>query len=282
MKRFDNYLKAERNLSTRTIENYEDTIRQFSKFTNDIYNASTCEVRNYILFMSEHNYKARSINAKLSALRTFYKNAMLDNLCSKNPCENLQRLKEEKPLPRFIEQSTMNEILNSLSYDSFQHARKAIIVEILWQCGVRASELCSISVNDINFERMYIKINGKGRKQRFVPYGENLEKSILNYMKWRETINGKSENLLITKQGEALEPFQMRIILRQALIKFVPVELCHPHVLRHSFATAMLNNGANIEIIALLLGHSSVATTEIYTHTSINYLKNQYKNLQSC
>lgn len=276
MNNFKDYLRIERRLSENTINSYCSVIMSFEK-RYDAISASQTDVRKWLRELALQGLSARSINQHLSALRTYMRYLQLCNSRTDAATSNIFNMKMTKNLPLFIPAIKMNEICRKLEWDSFQHARRSLVVELLWATGLRASECCNLCYSDLDLQQDVLKIVGKGRKQRLIPFSDMLKQKIEIYTNFRLNINANVTNIFITKDGKELQPFQLRIILRQILSKFVDEKYCHPHVLRHSFATSLMNGGARLEAISLLLGHASIETTQIYEHVAINYLKQEYQ-----
>lgn len=268
------------NYSAKTCQCYRQDLTDFFRFVGD--NEVTSKViAEYIAFKRENGCCAASVNRYISAIRSYYDYCCRFEGCALNPAAGIRNIKTEKRLPLFITENVMNDLLdNRLRRDTFKRYRTYIVILVFYHTGIRCSELANIKDLDINYYKRYIKIFGKGRKERLVPFGDELAYHLREFTKMRDAELGTSDGHLFTDiHGKGLSGFQIRIITKQALLRVVPAKFAHPHVLRHTFATAMMNHGAKIENVALLLGHESVDTTTIYEHVSINYLQSIHKQV---
>ena len=283
--RFIEYLRYEQNRSELTVARYERSLRDFESYFKGI-DASMAwttidadVVRNWLETLVDKGHKATSVNADLSALRSFYRFALSRKLVERDPVHGLTGPKKQKPLPQFMRENEMDKLLDQEEWsDTYKDVRARTIILLLYETGIRRSELTGLNDHDIDFEARQLKVTGKRDKQRIVPFGEELATELQRYIEVRDQeMEKKSTALFLNKHGERMTGCQVYSIVREELSKVTTMKKRSPHVLRHTFATAMLNNGAGLESIKNLLGHESVSTTEIYTHTTFEQLKRVYK-----
>ena len=286
VERFFEYMRYERNKSPRTVQEYRDDLRMFESFCKNRDNQISWEsvdsdlIRDWIESMMDRGHAATSVNRRLSALRSFFRWALSRKLVVKDPAHAIVGPKKNKPLPVFVKEQDMNRLLDNgeMWDESFQSLRARTLIILLYQTGIRVSELTSMDTTSVSLNERYIKVRGKGNKERVVPFGSELKADLENYLKQRSNLIGKDDGpLFISDKCLRMSTDQVRKIVKDNLAKVTTQKKRSPHVLRHSFATAMLNNGAGIESVKKLLGHAKVATTEIYTHTTFEQLKRIYK-----
>lgn len=282
---FLHYLRYERNYSEKTIVSYGIDLREFQGYLNEVdgelklENVDSDIVRGWIVKLMEGGMSGASVNRKLSALRTFYKYLLKKKMIMVNPMSIVKGPKRNKPLPTFVREGDMDRLLDSGFFDdSFEGIRDELIMAVFYETGVRLSELISLNDADIDLFSNVMKVTGKRNKQRLIPFGEKLKNAIRSYVECRNVAVGCScEAFFVRKNGKRLYQMMVYRLVKQNLSKVVALKKRSPHVLRHSFATAMLNNNAELEAVKELLGHESVTTTEIYTHTTFEELKKVYK-----
>ena len=282
---FLNFLQFEKNYSEKTINSYRVDLIQLEEYIkNDSEELTLTEVdadiiRQWIIDLTKKGYTTSSVNRKLSSLRSFYKFLLLKQEIIKDPTRKINGPKKKKPLPIFLKEKEINKILEETNFkEGFIGIRDQMIVEMFYATGIRLSELIGLDNKDINFEDSLIKVKGKRNKERLIPFGDELKESMLRYISVRdETITVKSEAFFIKENGERLYNALVERLVKRQLSKVVTLKKKSPHVLRHTFATAMLNNEANLNAIKEILGHTSLAATEVYTHTTFEELKNIYK-----
>lgn len=285
---FLDYLRAERNDSPFTVEYYGYDLAEFRKFIESLGQdldwryVKADDVREWIIYLlDEQGLSAASVNRKISVLRSFYRYLRMVKLVDVNPMEKVTAPKKARPLPAFVRESEMDRLLEITQEDrSFNGVRDRLVLMMFYETGVRRAELLGMKDADVDTETMQVKVVGKRNKQRIVPFGDELKNEIREYLGVRDRICGAGpfEKFFVTDKGKALTTGQVSRIVKTNLSKVTTIKKRSPHVLRHSFATAMLNNKADLTSIQKLLGHESVATTEIYTHVSFEELKNEYKN----
>lgn len=282
---FLNFLQFEKNYSEKTINSYRVDLIQLEEYIkNNSKELTLTEVdadiiRQWIIDLTKRGYTTSSVNRKLSSLRSFYKFLLLKQEIIKDPTRKINGPKKKKPLPIFLKEKEINKILEETNFkEGFIGIRDQMIIEMFYATGIRLSELIGLDNKDINFEDSLIKVKGKRNKERLIPFGDELKESMLRYISVRdETITVKSEAFFIKENGERLYNALVERLVKRQLSKVVTLKKKSPHVLRHTFATAMLNNEANLNAIKEILGHTSLAATEVYTHTTFEELKNIYK-----
>lgn len=283
---FLDYLRYERNYSEMTIVAYRIDLIQFEEFFKkkdegiDFTTVDADVVRAWIVsLMDEQACKPTSVNRKLSSLRTFYHFLMRRKVVAVNPMIKIVGPKKGKPLPSFLKEKDMDRLLDEIPFgEDFEGCRDRMILEMFYATGIRLSELIGLNDADVDFSSKLIKVTGKRNKQRLIPFGNELEDNLLIYIKVRnETVPVRKKALFVRKSGERMYSMQVYRLVRRGLSKVVTLKKKSPHVLRHTFATAMLNDNAQLGAVKELLGHESLATTEIYTHTTFEELKKVYE-----
>ena len=281
---FLNYLKFERNRSDLTIKNYGEDLRAFKEFYGNLEGCHSWKsvdsdiIRDWMESMMDKGNNATSINRRLSALRSFYRFALARKLVDKDPVHGVTGPKKGRPLPQFLKENEMDRLLDAESWtESFGDVRDRMVIMTFYETGIRLSELIGLDDSMVDFSNRQLKVTGKRNKQRVIPFGEELLATLRDYMKRRDKeVNLQSEALFVTAKGQRMTSSQVREAVRKNLSKVCTLKKRTPHVLRHTFATAMLNNKAGIESVKKLLGHESLSTTEIYTHTTFEQLKREY------
>lgn len=281
---FLNYLKYERNRSGLTIKNYGEDLRAFKEFYGNLEGCHSWKsvdsdvIRDWMESMMDKGNNATSINRRLSALRSFYRFALARKLVDKDPVHGVTGPKKGRPLPQFLKENEMDRLLDVEGWtEGFEDVRDRTIIMTFYETGIRLSELIGLDDSMVDFSNRQLKVTGKRNKQRVIPFGEELLATLRDYMKCRDKeVNLQSEALFVTAKGQRMTSSQVREAVRKNLSKVCTLKKRTPHVLRHTFATAMLNNKAGIESVKKLLGHESLSTTEIYTHTTFEQLKREY------
>lgn len=282
---FLDYLQYERNYSEETIKSYREDLRQFEEFAREeIGDSAPSEVkaelvREWIVSLMDRGYTSTSINRKLSSLRSFYKFLLRKGEVAVNPLQKITGPKNKKPLPAFLRESDMDRLLDEVDFgEGFKGCRDHMIIEMFYATGVRLSELIGLDNKDVDFSSSLIKVTGKRNKQRLIPFGEELKIAMTEYVDVRnEAVPIRTDAFFVRENGERLSRSIVENLVKRNLSKVVTLKKRSPHVLRHTFATTMLNNEAELGAVKELLGHSSLATTEIYTHTTFEELKKVYK-----
>ena len=282
---FLNYLRFERNASPQTVQTYEDSLREFESYLTfredglSLEAVDTDLIRDWMESLMDRGNNASTINKKLSALRSFFRYALKRRLVEKDPAHAVVGLKKSKPLPQFVREGEMDRLLDNVEWgDNYEDVRARTLLLLLYETGLRRSELTGLDDDDIDFETGQLKVTGKRNKQRIVPFGPELAETLRKYVIVRdEQVKGDCDALFLSDKGHRMTGQQVYEIVHRYLTGATSLKKRSPHVLRHSFATAMLNNGAGLESIRNLLGHESVSTTEIYAHTTFEQLKRVYK-----
>lgn len=286
VEKFLDYLRNERNYSDATILHYEADIESFVAFMKSIDDHLSLEsadsdvIRMWMESMVDKGNRPTSVKRRLSALRSLYKFALARKMVDRDPAHAIASPKVDKPLPCFLQEKEMERLLDSekLWKDDFKDLRARTIIIMLYETGLRASELLGLDDEDIDFASRQLKVTGKRNKQRIIPFGEELRTTILKYIARRDAEIARSDNALFCNdRGRRMGYQSLLAMVKEHVSMVTSIKKRSPHVLRHTFATAMLNNGANLESIRQLLGHSSLSTTEVYTHTTFEQLKRIYK-----
>ena len=283
---FLNYLRYERNTSPLTVQTYEESLREFESYMSlrddglSLSRVDTDLIRDWMEDMMDKGNTASTINKKLSALRSFYRFALKRRLVDADPAHCITGPKKSKPLPQFLRESEMDNLLDTMEWgDSYNGVRARTILLLFYEAGLRRSELTGLNDADIDFNTRQLKVTGKRNKQRIIPFGDELAQTLAHYMAVRneQVARIEPDALFLSDKGGRMTGSQVYVIVRKYLTAVTSLKKRSPHVLRHTFATAMLNNGAGLESIKNLLGHESVSTTEIYAHTTFEQLKRIYK-----
>jgi integrase/recombinase XerC len=281
------YLTSEKRLSAHSIKSYTSDLEQFSGYlssvfnTSDIESADSIQIRSWISDLTLNKIEAKSIVRKLSSLRSYYKYFHKRGLISKNPMDSISSPKTKKRLPIYINVSKTEELLEKSNFnEGFEGIRNRLIIEIFYSTGIRLAELINIKEQDISYIEGQIKVIGKRQKERIIPISRNLTKNIREYIQIRDESfenNKQFIDLFVTSKGNKMYPKSIYRIVRYHMGRVTTQKKKSPHILRHTFATHLLNEGAEINAIKELLGHANLSATQIYTHNSIEKLKNIYK-----
>ena len=283
---FLKYLRLERNYSENTIVAYKTDLREFEGFFRsveeglDFTTVDADLVRSWVVnLMDEEGAKATSVNRKLSSLRSFYRFLLRKNVVKADPMLRVVGPKKSKPLPSFLRESEMNRLLDDFSFgEGYEACRDRMILEMFYATGIRLSELIGLNDVDVDLSAKQIKVTGKRNKQRLIPFAEEMAVDLEEYIKVRnEALPQGSDAFFVLTNGKRMYARKVYEIVKRNLGKVATLKKRSPHVLRHTFATAMLNNQAELGAVKELLGHESLATTEIYTHTTFEELKKVYE-----
>ena len=285
IERFTNYLQYEKRFSAHTISAYLQDLQQFQKFLFqselNFVDAKHHDIRSWIVDLLDKQAEPRSVQRKLSTLRTFYKFLQREMLLDANPALQVKAPRVSKRLPVFIEDTSLNSLLDNKEVfsDGFEGLRDQVVIELLFGTGIRLAELITLSDADINIYEQTIKVFGKRSKERIIPVNVSLMKLMKKYIdeKSSQNFQNLSQKLLVTSEGKSAYPKLIYRIVNKYLAYISTNEKKSPHVLRHSFATSLLNKGADLNAIKELLGHASLAATQVYTHNSGERLKTIYK-----
>ncbi|HXA01875.1 MAG TPA: tyrosine-type recombinase/integrase [Cytophagaceae bacterium] len=276
---FLKYIQFEKRYSKHTLTSYKNDLEQFSAYLSQIYELTLAEadypkIRSWLVFLMDDDLSAKTLNRKIASLRSYFKFLLRKGDIAKDPTLKLIAPKIKKSLPVFIESNDMPEILNENSFsDDFTGIRDRLILELLYGTGMRLSELIGIKDKDINLNKSILKVLGKGNKERIIPINQTLSDLIHLYKRMRQDFGKETEDyFIVTDRGKKLYPMFVQRKMK-IYLKNTAVDKKSPHVLRHTFATHLLNNGADLNAIKDLMGHSSLAATQVYTHNSIEKLK---------
>ena len=282
---FLTYLRYERNYSAHTIKAYKEDIAQLKGYILEGYGVfdpvklETDQIREWVVYLMDQGYSPTSVNRKLSAVRAFYKYLLLSGKVQKDPLCKINGPKRKKPLPGFVKEGDMDHLLeDSFFEDDFEGKRDKLIIEMFYTTGIRLAELVGLDNVDVDCIGCTLKVTGKRNKQRIIPFGQELRDNIIAYQTIRDAmVEKRCEAFFVRKNGLRVYRNLIYNVVRRNLSKVVTLQKRSPHVLRHTFATVMLNNNATLDAVKEILGHSSVATTEIYTHMTFEELKKVYK-----
>ena len=279
------YLRLERNYSEKTVVSYGIDLREFEGYFKeadaelDFTTVDADVVRNWVMHLMDEGRAAASVNRKLSSLRSFYRFLLRKKAITVNPMAKVVGPKKKKPLPSFVREKDMDRLLDGLTFEEgFEGCRDRMVLEMFYATGMRLSELIGLDDADVDFSARLIKVTGKRNKQRLIPFGNELEEDLRIYIKVRdEALPNGSDAFFVRKDGKRMYPMQVYRLVKRNLSKVVTLKKRSPHVLRHTFATAMLNDCAELRAVKELLGHESLTTTEVYTHTTFEELKKVYE-----
>ena len=280
---FLKYLTNEKRFSPHTISSYETDLMQFSDFlhkkdfSNTIESTNHQLIRNWIVSLIENKVSPRSVNRKIASLRSFYKFLLKREVITENPATHIRPVKTPKPLPEFVQKTEMDNLLNRIEFENnFQGKRNQLVLELLYATGIRLSELIGLTDSDVDFFNQSIKVLGKRNKERIIPISKPNLELIKSYIKEKESRGFMTDYLILTDTGKKSYPMMINRIVKKYLSIISKVYKKSPHVLRHTFATHLLDNGADLNAVKDLLGHSSLAATQVYTHNSLEKLKSVF------
>lgn len=282
---FLKYLRFERNYSEKTIISYGIDLGEFEAYFKEVDEALDFAkvdadiVRGWMLALMEDGCAETTVNRKLSSLRSFYRYLLRQKVVTVDPAAKVVGPKKKKPLPVFLRDEDMDSLLEENGFaQTFEGVRDRTMLDVFYSTGMRRAELISLKDADVDFLSSVIKVTGKRNKQRLIPFGIELRGMLEAYLAERNRFYmGECEAFFIRKNGRVLSPSSVNYIVRRYLSKVVTLKKKSPHVLRHTFATSMLNHHAELEAVKELLGHESLTTTEVYTHTTFEELKQVYE-----
>lgn len=285
IERFIQYLQFEKRFSSHTVTAYRQDLYQFQAFLDsnhpDLLSVTHPDVRSWVLELMEKGSEPKTVNRKISTLRSFYKFLQREALIESNPMTLIRAPKIPKRLPVVIDEQNIDKLLDNKDQfeDNFAGMRDRLVLELLYGTGMRLSELTQLKDSDINLYEQYIKVLGKRNKERIIPVGRPLIHLIREYLveKLSQKFDNKAVSLIVTNKGKDAYPKFIYRIVKDSLSEIFTQNKKSPHILRHTFATALLNRGADLNAIKELLGHSSLAATQVYTHNSVEKLKSIYK-----
>jgi len=287
--RFLQYLSSEKRYSNHTVVNYNSDLQQFLFFIQNEFDTAAIEdaspemIRSWFVYLLENNISARSVNRKKTALKSFFKYAIKTGKIAENPISKVLSPKTSKRLPEFIDEDKMLLLLNHFDFENkndFLKIRDHLILEMFYATGMRLSELINLKTYDVSLSENSIKVLGKRNKERIIPFGNNLNNLIQEYLLQKTsyiTDNQSSEWFFVTDKNKKLYSKLVYRLVYYYISAVVTNNKKSPHVLRHTFATHMLNHGADLNTIKEILGHANLAATQVYTHNSIEKLKSLYK-----
>lgn len=282
VQKFLDYLRFEKKYSPRTVESYENDLNGFAEFyhaesgSDDISKAKKLDLRNFLMHLSQSDFSERSINRKISSLKSYYKYLLKIQEIDQSPAAMISTLKHNNKVRIPFSEDEIRNLFETegIFSDDFEGRRDRLIIELFYQTGMRRAELIGLKISDLNFDEKSLKVLGKRNKERLIPVGGELCERLACYVKERNELFGdKSQALFLTKKGEPLyDKFVYKLVNNYLSIVSTKMNKS-PHILRHSFATHLLNHGANLNAVKELLGHSSLAATQVYTHSGIEQLK---------
>jgi integrase/recombinase XerC len=286
---FLNYLQYERNYSQHTVSAYAKDLRQFEEYVLthtdnhdfDPTQVTTNHIRNWGMSLMEygnHHISPTSVNRKLSALRTFFKFLIKQSIIKENPLQLIKGPKKAQALPYFVREAELEHVLDGDDFEEdFEGNRNRLILEMFYETGIRRSELTGLKFRDVDLGGLQLKVTGKRNKQRIIPFAGRLRQMMIDYIDLKQkAVPGTHEYFFVRDDGSPLSAAMVYNIVKKGLSSIPTLHKRSPHVLRHSFATSMLNNGAELSAVKELLGHTSLASTSIYTHISFEELKKVY------
>jgi integrase/recombinase XerC len=279
---FLQYLQFEKRLSNHTLVAYTNDLSQFFTYLNTTYEIKNISevnysiIRSWIVSLMEQKISSRSVNRKISTLKTFYKYLLRQNIVVENPMLKILSPKTSKRLPVFVEKDNMDTLLDNITFgNDFEGIRNKLILELFYATGIRLSELINLKEINVDLGLCQLKVLGKRNKERIIPFANELKRSIEKYLKIK--VNTTEERLLVTKNGKKLSEKFVYLLVNNYLSQVTTIDKKSPHILRHTFATHMLNNGADLNAIKELLGHANLSATQVYTHNTVEKLKNIHK-----
>ncbi len=282
---FIDYLRYEKRFSSHTVVAYKNDLDQFVQFCAvvvgefDVKGVDSKLVRSWIVHLMEQELAPRSVNRKVSTVKSFFKFLMKEQIVEQNPAINLPLPKIRKKLPNFVEEHNLNHLLDDGFFsDDFTGVRDKLIINLLYGTGIRLSELLQLKDADINTNEYLIKVLGKRQKERIIPYPKSINSLLELYKNLRsKKVEVNTPYLLVTEKGEPVYEKLVYRVVKSNLSKVTSLEKKSPHVLRHTYATHLLNKGADLNAVKELLGHSNLAATQVYTHTTFEKLQSIYK-----
>lgn len=279
---FLKYLEFEKRYSKHTLVSYQNDLNQFKIFLEnqyqlqDLLKAEHRHIRAWIVALMQEKMNPKSINRKIISLRAFYKFAISREAVNQNPTQKIKALKTSKELPQFVQEKEMDNLLSLIEFaDDFEGSRDALIMELLYGTGIRLSELIGLKYSDFNLQSKTIRVLGKGNKERIIPFHNQILSRLNTYISHKNKLflDNESNHLIVSINGNEAYPMMVNRITKKYLNQVTTISKTSPHVLRHTFATHLLNKGADLNAVKDLLGHSSLAATQVYTHNSLDKLK---------
>ncbi len=286
LSQYFHYLKYEKRLSPNTLLAYSKDLEQFGvflriiEFEGEIHLADTALIRFWVVHLLEDGLSARSVHRKISSLRRYFRFCKQNDLCDDNPVDSLILPKLEKRLPVFVDEESLRILFEEFEFtDDFAGCRDRLVLELLYGTGIRLSELLNLQDKDIDEAGAYIRVLGKGSKERIIPFPSEISRILKEYNSLKNAQFGSDcqDNLILTDHGKQVYPKFVYRLVNMYLSYVTTVSKKSPHILRHSFATHLLNRGADLNAIKELLGHANLSATQVYTHTSFDKLKRVFQ-----
>jgi integrase/recombinase XerC len=281
---FLSYLNLQKRFSPLTVLNYGSDLNQFFLFLDDelpryeLSDISYQHVRSFVASMMDKGIAASSVNRKLSALKSFFRYLVRKDVVQENPAQRVPGPRTPKKLPVFANENQMQNVFSNVEFaDDFEGIRNKLIIDLFYQTGIRRAELLGIKEGDVDLFNLQLKVMGKGGKERMIPFDVHLKRSIENYLRAKNSEQFSNPILLVSSKDKTLSANLVTKVVKEVLAQVTTNKKKSPHVLRHTFATHLLDNGADINAVKELLGHSSLSATQIYTHNTIEKLKKSYK-----
>jgi len=284
IERFLQYMRLERNLSQATVTRYRRDLEQWQAFAAgatgvlDLPSVTAGDIRAWLMNRAARGERPATLRLHLQALRALYRYLMRQGLVDSNPAMTVELAKLPKPLPAFVREGTVDAVLDAdIDQDDFEQVRNRLIVMLLYETGIRQGELIGLRDAAVDTARCELKVRGKRDKDRIVPFGDELARAVDHYRALRAQLMPQVDNLLVTARGKAIYPSLVYHVVHDALALAGGTGKLSPHVLRHTFASVMLNSGAEINSVKELLGHESLAATQVYTHVTLSELQHNYE-----
>lgn len=282
---FLKYLQYEKRYSKHTIQSYSNDLSQLESFLkgefeiDNLSEANHAVLRSWIVSLVDDGIQPKSVNRKIASLRSYYKFLMKQGIIAKDPTSKIKILKTSKKLPQFVNEKDMNLLLDQCEFSNdFRGIRDKLVLELLYGTGIRLSELIALKESDIDHHNQTIKVLGKRNKERIIPFSSSLQKLIKEYISEKKKlfISEYDRSVVVTDDGASVYPMFIYRLVKKYLNLFTTIDKRSPHVLRHTFATHLLNKGAELNAVKDLLGHTSLAATQVYTHNSLEKLKSVF------
>lgn len=284
MEAFLNYLLYQKRDSGHTITAYRNDLLQFKNYLHneeqveELDEATYKQARNFIAFLMEQKQSAKSVNRKLSALKSYYKYQLRNGSITVNPVQKLKGPKIPKRLPEFVDEKAMGNLLDPEWFsDDFEGLRDRLLLDVLYQTGMRRIEVIQLKVTDLDMHGLQFRVLGKRSKERIIPFHLTLKRNLEQYLQVKREQRLDNGSLFVTIKNEPLTEQAMYLLVKKYLGRVTTLKKKSPHILRHTFATHLLNDGSNINAVKELLGHANLNATQIYTHNTIDKLKKHYK-----
>jgi integrase/recombinase XerC len=277
---FIGYIRTEKRYSIHTVQAYQKDLEQFFLFIQNTFSVQALQdighlqIRSWLAHLKENGMESKSMNRKISTLKSFFKFLIRSGLLSQNPMQKIVSPKNSKRLPVFVNENQMEHLLGEVHFpDSFEGKTERLLIDILYQTGMRRAELLGLRLIDVDFGLNQFKVLGKGGKERLIPFGNDLKEQIQSYIQERKMIPTEHEFLFTRSNGKPLYAKYVYLVVNRYLALSTTLNKRSPHVLRHTFATHLLNQGAELNAVKELLGHANLSATQIYTHNTIEKLK---------